>query len=66
MKVQDLYETPMLIGDHEFEPEIDGYDLTDPDENSQAYKKIINRKKEVKNNKNIAQIKNTNNWIKNI
>ena len=45
MKVQDLYETPMLIGDHEFEPEIDGYDLTDPDENSQAYKKIINSKK---------------------
>lgn len=45
MKVQDLYETPMLIGDHEFEPEIDGYDLTDPDENSQAYEKIINSKK---------------------
>jgi len=44
MKVQDLYETPMLIGDHEFEPEIDGYDLTDPEENSQAYEKIINSK----------------------
>lgn len=45
MKIQDLYETPMLIGDHDFEPTIDNYDLTDAIENTQAYEKIINSSK---------------------
>lgn len=45
MKVSDLYETPMLIGDHDFEPTIDGFDLSDIEENHQAYDKIINSKR---------------------
>lgn len=45
MKVRDLYETPMLIGDHEFDPIIDGFDLTDNDENQKAYDKISKSKK---------------------
>lgn len=44
MKVQDLYETPMMIGDNDFDPVIDGFDLTDPSENTEAYEKIINSK----------------------
>lgn len=45
MKIQDLYETPMLIGDHDFEPSINGFDLTDRTENTQAYEQIINSKR---------------------
>ena len=45
MKIQELYETPMLIGDHAFDPSIDGYDLTDSDENTKAYEKIMNSSK---------------------
>jgi len=44
MKVQDLYETPMMIGDNDFDPVIDGFDLTDTVENTQAYEKIIDSK----------------------
>jgi hypothetical protein len=40
MKIQDLYETPMLIGDHDFDPTIDGFDLSDSVENTKAYEKI--------------------------
>ena len=45
MKIQELYETPMLIGDYDFDPSIDKYDLTDSDENTKAYEKIMNSSK---------------------
>lgn len=45
MKIQDLYETPMLIGDNDYDPSIDNYDLTDASENTKAYTKITNSKK---------------------
>lgn len=35
----------MMIGDHDFDSAIDGYDLTEPEENRQAFKKIINSKR---------------------
>ncbi len=41
MKVDDLYETPRLINDSDFDPSINDFDLNEVDENHDCYLRLV-------------------------
>lgn len=45
MKIDDLNETPRLISDNDYEPEIQGLDVTDADDNRTSYLKVSSSNK---------------------